>query len=118
MMRTSSVLALGLTALAVVGCDREQAGDTRPTDATVGGEAVKTYDPDTLQWVQQGRMVEFNGRQWLPSGAPVHQPSVVPVGQFEGMQLYAPADATMPYDQLLFPIGDQEWQVLVPATAS
>lgn len=72
------------------------------------------YDPDTLAWLREGRPVKFQDVDWIPVGSPIYDPTVIPVGEFEGMKLYAPQNETEPYRHLLFPVGDDRWQTLEP----
>ncbi len=119
--RAAGALALtAAVAVAAASCGTGESG-TREGAADEALERVDsatgvTYDPDTLAWLQAGRTVSFQDRQWIPEGGPVYRPSVVPVGDFEGMRLFAPADEAEPYTRLYFPIGDDRWQGLVPAT--
>jgi len=107
-----TVFALALILVALPACERPEpeAGAEQTGELTT----PEAYDADTLPWVEEGRTVEFGGREWLPVGVPINDPAVVHVGEFEGMQLYAPADETVPYDHLMFYVGGAEWQVLQP----
>ncbi len=109
---------LALTVLVLLsGCGNPEAETDEQMTAEAEGRTMETpaaYDPDTLAWVQEGRTVEFGDREWLPAGVPINAPTMVPVGEFEGMELYAPADETAPYDRLFFHVGGDDWQMLEP----
>jgi hypothetical protein len=100
-------LALVLSALACGNNDRT-------AGAGAAEDTIPAYNPDTLAWVKQSRPVVFDDRGWLRTGESVDNPSVTRVGQFEGMDLYAPANETLPYQHLLIPVGDGRWQMLEP----
>lgn len=117
------VLLLLLSSLAG-GCGRDEvetgarpAAEAAPEGALA--PEVRGYNPDSLEWLQEGRPVVFGGRRWRPAGRPIHEPrsSFERVGEFEGMALYAPVQDTVPYDHLFFPYGNDVWQALEPTDA-
>lgn len=113
MERIALVLAL-VALLGVAGCETDE-DRGRPTGP---GEPSASfgYEPDTLSWFKEGREVRFGGRGWRPVGQPVFErrEALRRVGQFEGMDLYAAADASDPYDILFFPYSPEVWQPLEP----
>lgn len=122
-MHGRRVVLLLLLSSAVGGCGREEVETGTRSAAEAPGEAlapeVRGYNPDSLEWLQEGRPVVFGGRQWRPAGRPIHEPrsAFKPVGEFEGMVLYAPVQDTAPYDHLFFPYGNDVWQALEPTEA-
>lgn len=113
MERIGLVLAF-VVLFGMTGCETDQprvgpAGPGEPS-ASFG------YDPDTLAWFREGREVRFGGRGWRPAGEAVFErrEALRRVGQFEGMELYAAADAQDPYDILFFPYSPEIWQPLEP----
>ncbi|MEJ2187074.1 MAG: hypothetical protein P8Z36_14250 [Gemmatimonadota bacterium] len=109
-MRIHATAVLGLAlALTAAAC-----GPDRTEGAGAVEDTIPAYNPDTLAWVKQSRPVVFDDRGWLRTGETVDNPSVTRVGQVEGMVLYAPASDSPPYQHLLFPTGDGQWQMLEP----
>jgi hypothetical protein len=102
----------GLVVVGLAGCVPGPA----PEDEVATVAAREGYPLETLDWVQQGRHVEFDGRTWEPIGRPVHEPmtNLRRVGEFEGMSLFSPARESSPYKHLFFPIGNELWQALEP----
>lgn len=108
---------IGLLTLCALGaCDGKVQVDPDMNIAT-GTEANiehPTYDTDTLRWVREGRVVEFQGERWVAIGSPIDAPLVKEVGEFEGMKLYTSSEQTPPFDRLLIPT-QRGWQILQPA---
>lgn len=99
MKRTTTMLLAGL----LLGA----CGDTDAPE-------VEPVQMDTLRWFSEGRTVEFQGRTWIVVGAPMFDPMVEYVGEFEGTPLYAEIGATTP-SALYIPVGGDRWQRLEPA---
>lgn len=76
------------------------------------------FDLARYEWYVRQRPIRWDGREWQPSGAPIPllARDLRHVGEFEGVDLYAPVQAdTIPPDRLFVPVSEGFW---LPFSAS
>jgi hypothetical protein len=119
MMRVVALFAATLIAGACNGREPEPApGQPAPgqpaTEMPAATDDPQAVDTDTVSFIQQGRTLEFGGREWILTGEPVLRPIVRHVGTAEGIELYATAAEQGPSQTLFFYLGNGYWQALGP----
>jgi hypothetical protein len=114
MKRVVALFAATLIAGACNGRDPEPAPGQPATETPAATDDPQPVDPDTVSFIQQGRTLEFGGREWIMTGEPVLRPIVRHVGTAEGIELYATAAEQGPSQTLFFYLGNGYWQALGP----
>lgn len=119
MRRRSMIGLVALGAALGAGCADTDVENTEEAREALGnGEGVELnvqpVDLENQRWFQEGRTVEFGGRDWLLTGEPMYDIPVAPVGEFEGMTLFAETGVTGPHSELFIPLEDDYWQRLTP----
>jgi hypothetical protein len=116
MMRVVALFTATLIAGACNGRDPEPApAPGQPaTEMPAATDDPQPVSPDTVSFIQQGRTLEFGGREWILTGEPVLRPIVRHVGTAEGIELYATAAEQGPSQTLFFYLGNGYWQALGP----
>lgn len=122
-------------ALAILACTAESADEPAeeppPFETTVVPGVVASpetladslpprifFDLSRYEWYVQQRPVVWDEREWQPAGSPVALPArdLRLVGEFEGVDLYAPVPGdSIPEDRLYVPVSEGFWLPFSPA---